>query len=293
MRKLLLAVLGLFALLVVNSSYLGAVTFRQWLSGLNLEDRVYQAMFLGHLVLGVAIIAPVLIYGVMHLRRAIHRPNRLAVRLGLVLFGCVIVLLVTGIALTRGLPVIELRDPMFRSVAYWAHIGTPVLVCWLFVLHRLAGRAIRWSVGAGIGVVAVGLGALGIALAETDATDTPETDFAPALARTATGRHIDPEHFMRDDDCATCHPDAHCRLAIQRAPVRVVQQPRVPVLRPEHTPARSSNATATCTRRGSAPAATTRCPCSAGVSTTRISTMSMIRPPTPASAASPATLFVR
>ncbi len=209
MRKLLLAVLALFALLVVNSAYLGAVTFRQWLSGLVLEDRVYQAMFLGHLVLGVAIIAPVLIYGVMHLRRAIHRANRLAVRLGLVLFGCVIVLLVTGIALTRGLPAIELRDPVFRSIAYWAHIATPVLVCWLFVLHRLAGRAIRWSVGAGIGAVAIGLGALGIALADSDATDTPETDFAPALARTATGRHIDPEHFMRDDDCATCHADAH------------------------------------------------------------------------------------
>ena len=104
MRKLLLAVLALFALLVVNSAYLGAVTFRQWLSGLVLEDRVYQAMFLGHLVLGIAIIAPVLIYGVMHLRRAIRRPNRLAVRLGLILFGCVIVLLVSGIALTAGYP---------------------------------------------------------------------------------------------------------------------------------------------------------------------------------------------
>ena len=210
MRKLLLAVLALFALLVVNSAYLGAVTFRQWLSGLALEDRVYQAMFLGHLVLGVAIIAPVLIYGVMHLRRAIHRPNRLAVKLGLVLFGCVVVLLVTGVALTRGLPAIELRDPMFRSVAYWAHIATPVLVCWLFVLHRLAGRAIRWSVGAGIGVVALGLSIAGIVLADrTGNDDTPAVDFAPSLAQTATGHHISPEHFLRDEDCAGCHPDAH------------------------------------------------------------------------------------
>ena len=210
MRKLLLAVLALFALLVVNSAYLGAVTFRQWLSGLSLEDRVYQAMFLGHLVLGLSIIAPVLIYGVMHLRRAIRRPNRLAVKLGLVLFGCVIVLLVTGLALTRGLPAVELRDPMFRSLAYWAHVATPVLVCWLFVLHRLAGRAIRWSVGAGIGVVAMGLGLAGVVLAERSGTaDTPAVDFAPSLARTVSGHHIAPEHFLRDDDCAACHPDAH------------------------------------------------------------------------------------
>ena len=210
MRKLLLAVFALFALLVVNSAYLGAVTFRQWYSGLSLEDRVYQAMFFGHLVLGIAIIAPALIYGAMHLRRAIHRPNRLAVRLGLVLFACVIVLLATGIALTRGLPAIELRDPALRSIAYWAHVATPVLAAWLFVLHRLAGRAIRWAVGAAIGIVAVALGGLGLVLADdADAPPGPAASFLPSLATTATGRHIAPEHFMRDDDCAGCHADAH------------------------------------------------------------------------------------
>ena len=210
MRKLLLAVLGLFALLMVNSVYLGAVTWRQWLSGISLEDTVYQAMFFGHLALGLVILAPALIYGVMHLRRAIGRPNRPAVRLGLVLFACVIVLLGTGIALTRGVPLVELRDPALRSIAYWAHIGTPVLVCWLFVMHRLAGRTIRWSVGAAIGAVAIGLGAFGMWLADRPpAADLAETDFSPSLARTATGRHIAPEHFLRDDDCARCHADAH------------------------------------------------------------------------------------
>ena len=84
MRKLLLAVLVLFAVLVVNSAYLGAITYREWLTGESLEDAVYLSMFLGHLLLGIGITLPVLVYGVMHLRRAIGRPNRLAVRLGLV-----------------------------------------------------------------------------------------------------------------------------------------------------------------------------------------------------------------
>ena len=42
MRKLLVVVLVLFAILVVDSVYLGAITFLQWLEDVNLEDAVYQ-----------------------------------------------------------------------------------------------------------------------------------------------------------------------------------------------------------------------------------------------------------
>ncbi len=210
LRKLLLVVLVLFALLVINSAYLGAVTWRQWWSGAVLEDALYQSMFLLHLALGLAIVVPVLCYGVLHLRRAIHRPNRLAVRLGVALFACVIVLLVTGIALTRGVPMVELRNPAARSVAYWAHIATPLLVCWLFVLHRLAGRAIRWSAGAGIATLAIILSTAGLWFAGRDA-EAPkgDADFSPSLARTKSGELIDPKHLMRDEHCAGCHVDAH------------------------------------------------------------------------------------
>ena len=210
MRKLLLAVLTLFALLVVNSAYLGAISWRQWFSGVNLEDAFYQSMFLAHLGLGLLILVPALVYGIMHMRRALHRPNRLAVRLGLALFATVIVLLATGIALTRGLPVVELRHPTARSVAYWLHIVTPLLACWLFVLHRLAGRAIRWAAGLGIGALALGVGLIGMWLAEPDEETVAEpVDFLPSLATTASGGFIEPQHLMRDDDCASCHADAH------------------------------------------------------------------------------------
>ena len=210
LRKLLLVVLVVFALLVVNSVYLGAVSWRQWFSGESLEDAFYQSMFLVHLALGLAITVPALVYGALHLRRAIHRPNRLAVRLGLCLFATVIVLLATGIALTRGLPLVELRDPAGRSVAYWLHVAAPVAVAWLFVLHRLAGRAIRWRVGLAIALVALGLGAAGAWLAEPGGDDgeTP-ADFGPSLARTVSGGTIPAHELMRDDDCARCHADAH------------------------------------------------------------------------------------
>ena len=212
MRKLLLFVLALFALLVVNSAYLGAITYREWLTGESLEDAVYLSMFLGHLLLGLAITVPVLVYGVMHLRRAIGRPNRLAVRLGLALFGCVILLLATGFGLTRGIPLVELRDPALRSAAYWAHIATPLLIAWLFVLHRLAGRRIRWSAGLGIGAASLAVGILSLWLVEPRQDDTDgEADFLPALARTSTGGHIVPAELMRDDECARCHPDAHAQ----------------------------------------------------------------------------------
>ena len=210
MRKLLLAVLALFALLVVNSAYLGGVTWRQWLVGESLEDALYQAMFLAHLALGLLIVVPLLVYGVMHLRRAIRHPNRLAVRLGLILFTCALVLLATGFALTRGVPLLELRDPLMRSAAYWAHVATPLLACWLFVLHRLAGRPIRWVVGAGIGALALAIGGGGIWFAAPSQSDAPaEATFLPSLARTAGGQFIEPHHLMRDEDCAGCHADAH------------------------------------------------------------------------------------
>ena len=210
MRKLLIAVLVLFAVLVVNSVYLAAITWQQWMLGESLEGPFYQVMFLVHLALGLAITVPAVVYGVMHLRRAIHRPNRLAVRLGLALFACVVVLLATGFALTRGIPVVELRDPLARQIAYWLHVAAPALACWLFVLHRLAGRPIRWRAGGVIAGVALALGLLGMWLGDAEeAAPVDAVDFAPSLARTASGRLIDPKHMMRDEDCAACHPDAH------------------------------------------------------------------------------------
>ena len=145
---MLLLVFALFALLAINAAYLSAVTFAEWLSGETFQGRFYQVMFLLHLVLGLALILPLLVYGIRHMRLALHLPNRNAVRAGMALFVVAVLLLASGLALTRGLPYVEVRNPGAREGLYWQHAVAPLLVAWLFVLHRLAGRRINWRVGA-------------------------------------------------------------------------------------------------------------------------------------------------
>ena len=140
MRRLLVAVLVVLALLVVDSVYLGAVSFVQWLTGQVIENGFYQAMFLVHLALGTLVIAPTIVFGAMHLRRAINRPNRIAVRLGLGLFVTALLLFASGIALTRGLPWFELKHELARVVTYWlARTNTR---CRNLVIHSSPSR---WS----------------------------------------------------------------------------------------------------------------------------------------------------
>ena len=58
MRRLLLATLVLFALLSVDSIYLSSITLMEWITGEPRQNAFYLWMFLGHLVLGLAITLP-------------------------------------------------------------------------------------------------------------------------------------------------------------------------------------------------------------------------------------------
>ncbi|MEE2914540.1 MAG: multiheme c-type cytochrome [Pseudomonadota bacterium] len=207
MHRLLAALLIAFAVLVVDSVYLGTISFLEWRSGETLQGFTYQIAFLLHLALGFAIIAPALVYSFMHLRRALHRPNRLAVRLGLALFAVTLVLFVSGILLTRGLPVFELSHPVSRNIVYWLHIAAPLAACWLFVLHRLAGKRIRWGAGAAIGGISL-IMSLVIVWVSTPRPPEPIVgNFEPSLARTESGHFLTTEDLMADDYCAGCHQD--------------------------------------------------------------------------------------
>ena len=61
LRTLLRLLLGLFAVLCVNSIYLVTISVTQRATGRTYENYFYQWMFLLHLVLGLAIIAPVVL----------------------------------------------------------------------------------------------------------------------------------------------------------------------------------------------------------------------------------------
>ncbi|MBC80648.1 MAG: hypothetical protein CMQ33_07425 [Gammaproteobacteria bacterium] len=214
LRKLLVVLLVLFAVLVVDSVYLGSITFLEWIKGIGYQGAAYQFAFLVHLALGFLVTIPVIVFVVLHLCRALDRPNRLAVRLGLILFVVLLALLVSGILLTRGLPAFEIQHPETRTVIYWLHVVTPLIACWLFVMHRLAGPQIRWRVGGAVTLISVVISVCAFWFAESGEKTTPEGNFLPSLARTDSGRVIPAELLMRNDYCADCHEDVHAQWQV-------------------------------------------------------------------------------
>src|SRR5260221_9603974 len=58
LKRLLLVVFALVALLGANSAYLAGITALEWLRGETYQNFFYQCMFLGHLVLGLLLIVP-------------------------------------------------------------------------------------------------------------------------------------------------------------------------------------------------------------------------------------------
>ena len=164
LRVLLYFILGLVALLAANSVYLAAISILERLKSnpnSTYQNWFYMVMFGTHLGLGLLIVVPILVFGAVHIKNAHDRPNRRAVRVGYLLFFTCLIVLVTGLALTRidifQFKNVGLKDPRMRSVAYWAHVITPLLCIWLYILHRLAGPRIRWKVGLQWGAAVAGL----------------------------------------------------------------------------------------------------------------------------------------
>jgi len=215
LRRVLFVVLALFAVLGVNSLYLAGMTLFEWLTGRTYQDYFYQLMFLLHLVLGLLIIIPAVIFPILHLRNAWPRPNRRAVRAGLALFSSILALLASGLLLTR-FDFFEIRDPRVRNVGYWVHLLAPLAVCWLFVLHRLAGPRIRWRIG---GAWAAFSAVVVLVMVVIQAQDPRQWNvagpaegeryFFPSLARTASGNFIPASVLMMDGYCTQCHGDIH------------------------------------------------------------------------------------
>ncbi|MEM7199940.1 MAG: multiheme c-type cytochrome [Planctomycetota bacterium] len=220
LRMLLWVVLGLFAVLGLNAVYLSAITVLEWSTGRTYQNYFYQLMFLAHLALGLLLIAPVVVFGVIHIRNAHDRPNRRAVRAGYALFASALALLGSGLALTRfeGFAIV---DPGARSIIYWTHALAPIVAIWLYVLHRLAGPPIRWRIGATWGAVATAVALVMVAFHAQDprawnvaGPASGERYFFPSLARTATGNFIPADALMMDRYCAECHADAHAQWSV-------------------------------------------------------------------------------
>ncbi len=216
LRKLLYVVFALLALLGANSGYLASITALEWLTGATYQNYFYFLMFLGHLVLGLILLAPFLVFGVIHMRNSRGRRNRRAIRVGYALFIASCGVLLTGLLLVRVEGVIDLRHPSTRSVVYWLHVGLPLAGAWLYWLHRLVGPKIKWKVGLTYGAVVAATIAAMAGLHSSDprswnvaGPEDGDNYFKPSLARTATGNFIPAKSLMNDQYCLKCHADIH------------------------------------------------------------------------------------
>ncbi|MCO8121400.1 hypothetical protein NHH03_06600 [Stieleria sp. TO1_6] len=215
LRKLLYLIFILSALLFANSGYLSSVTFLEWAKAETYQGYFYQYMFLAHLVMGLLLIVPLVVFGFIHMWITKDRRNRRAVRIGYALFAVSLIVLITGILLVR-IGGFDLKTPIARNTVYWLHFACPLVTIWLYWLHRLAGPRIKWRIGLSFAGVTAAAVAVMVALQMQDPRQWnavgPESGvqyFEPSLARTSSGNFIPADAMMNDDYCLKCHADIH------------------------------------------------------------------------------------
>ena len=87
LRPLLWILLGGFAFLGANGVYLASVTALTWWQGTTQQTFFYMLMVGLHLLFGLLIVVPFLVFGFAHLATSWKRPNKSAVRFGLALLA--------------------------------------------------------------------------------------------------------------------------------------------------------------------------------------------------------------
>ncbi len=216
LRKLLYVVFALVALLAANAVYLLAIKGLKWVTGQNYGDYFYLWMILLHLVLGLLLIVPLLVFGTMHLLAAKNRRNRRAVRIGYALFAAAIVVLVSGVLLTRVAGYFDLKQPVVRLIVYWLHVVAPLVAAWLYWLHRLVGPRIKWRVGGAFAMV-VSVFIVGMLLLQAQdprawgkvGSEDGKKYFHPSPSGTHDGKFVSARALMNDQYCLKCHQDVY------------------------------------------------------------------------------------
>lgn len=205
------------AVLGATGAYLVAIRLLEWAKRNTYTNQFTLWMFLVHVVVGVILVAPFLLFGFSHYATARHRKNRLAVKLGLTLFVIGIMVGLSGLVLIQleGLPQIP-TGALSRSVAYFLHVLAPILAVVLYVLHRRAGPDIQWKWGYVWGGIVGAFVVVMIVMHSNDprkwyAKGSPEGEkyFIPSSVKTNDGKFISEKALMMDQYCLKCHPDAY------------------------------------------------------------------------------------
>ena len=88
-------------LLTSNACYLLGIRVLKLKIGELCQDHVYLFMFLGHLALGLFILVPVVLFGLLHRRNTRQRPPSSTQRLGGFLLLVSVAILISGLLLVR------------------------------------------------------------------------------------------------------------------------------------------------------------------------------------------------
>lgn len=214
LKIFLYLVFGLFAMLMANSIYLASITSLEAITQKLYQDYFYIWMFFLHLVLGLVLIVPFIVFIAFHLRATFRRKNRSAVRVGYFLLFICIALLFSGIGLTRNF--VDLKSPVVRMIVYWVHVLTPVAAIWLYCIHRLSGPPIKWRIGLRVGV-ATAVVVIGMVVFQsqdprdfrTAGSPSSAEYFFPSKVTTSDGNFIHKDALMNDKYCLECHADVH------------------------------------------------------------------------------------
>ncbi len=214
LRIVLWIVFALTALLGANSAYLLAISTLEAITHQPYQTWFSLGMVLAHLVLGLILIVPFVVFGGVHMVTSWNRKNKRAKRIGYVLLAVSSAVLITGLLLIRVVGSFDLKNPLARATVYWLHVGLPLAVAWLYWLHRLAGPRIRWRIGLRWAAVAGAAVVVMLAMHSQDPRKwhvagpaEGEQYFFPSLARTASGKYIPAQTLMMDEYCKKCHAD--------------------------------------------------------------------------------------
>src|SRR4029450_2221499 len=139
LRKVLLGIFIAGAVLSANGVYLASVTFLDFASGQGHQNQFYFWMFLLHVAVGLLMTVPFVVFGVLHMRTALSRPNRRAVHAGIAGFSAGLLVILSGAGLLK-----DMGRP-WNAFAYWTHVFSPIAAVALYVVHRMAGPAIAWK----------------------------------------------------------------------------------------------------------------------------------------------------
>ena len=211
--------------LIVNGIYLALISLGEFLFDRALQDPGYQLMFAIHLLIGLGLLVVFAVYVAGHLSSVSRIRNPMARKWGYGLVSISLIVLVSGVFLTRGIEGFSLKDPWLRALIYALHVALPVLAVWVFRAHLKVGRGFRLVISTPwiVAVLLLGLGpvvysALGNAKFN-DSSDGGQSisdvgddqHYFPSLIKTTRNQTIPSAELMRDSYCQQCHQDSHQR----------------------------------------------------------------------------------